>query len=195
MQNEKDGSGKRKPGSQYLNFFTRTSGSIQQLILFFFGGILTFFWGTGLALGLTESYGITRRDIFPIIVLMIPGILMVIQGIRIGKRNELAKRYNQIFEADRDGTLSMSELKKSSGKEEEQIVKELDLLFRKGYFRDCHFKKEDSSGVVILPGTEKKGGDAFVYVQCSHCGGVTRVPVGTNTVCSYCGSPINLREL
>ena len=181
----------RGSGRRYVKTIKSASQSVWQTVFLVIGGLFTFFWGLGAVLALIEYQNMRRRDLPVILVMVAVSALILLQGIRIGRRRSLARSYSLIFEGDLNGTLSMDELKKCTGKEEEQIRKELDVLFRKGYFRDCTFRKGDTSRMVVISGArEGTSGRNYVYVQCESCGGVTRIPEGASEQCSFCGAPI-----
>ena len=66
-------------------------------------------------------------------ICLIPSVLLLVLGLKAGALIKLANRYNSIFECDRDGVVTISELTKQTGKENFKILSELELLIEKGF--------------------------------------------------------------
>lgn len=149
------------------------------------GGFLAATTVFGTILNIMEAKGTLKADILTVLVCSIPLIL----GIRNGHKASLVRRYDAIFMHDNDGTVTINELAKQTGKPTHKIIKELEYLFGKGMFRDCTLQ---TGGIpcVILMGREGSR-TKFIEVVCENCGGVTRIRAGTTGKCEYCGKAIS----
>ena len=76
------------------------------------------------------------------VALLIPSVLLLYKGMKDGALTDLANRYNSIFECDRDGVVTISELTKQMGKATPKILSELERLLEKGYLCNCSLQKK-----------------------------------------------------
>ncbi len=163
--------------------------NIQMII----GGFWTVFFLYAIIEGLLGNNEILRNSVLTSTILCVPFVLMFLAGIRNGKKIGVARRYNSIFMCDSDGTVTLDELVRQTGKEPFKVLSELEWLFRKGMFCDCTLQK---GGIpcVILAGKEGSK-SSFVTVVCEKCNGTTRLRAGTYGKCEYCGSAISSRKI
>ena len=172
----------------YLYAGRMVKATVLRILLTVIGGLLTAFFGFGLVLTFTDET--MRQDWWVAVVMLVPSVWMLGKGIAVGRELALARRYQSIFSFDENGTVTLEELIKQSGRGGAQISAELEKLFRKGYFRGCSLRRAPLS--VMLTGTEKSG-EHYVSVVCPHCGGTTRLRAGSSGKCDYCDSAIETK--
>ena len=125
--------------------------------------------------------------------MLVPSVLLLLNGIKNGTMAARAYRYNSIFMCDIDGTVTIDELAKQSGKPPFRVLSELEKLFDKGVFCDCTLQKQGLP-CVILSGRENSK-TSFVNVVCEKCNGTTRIRAGSSGKCEYCGNAISSRNI
>ena len=157
------------------------------------GAIITAFFGFGVVGGIADYEGL-REGISMYAVFLIPGIVLLLSGFNIGRMIDAARRYNGIFSADRDGVVTCDELGGQLGMDENRIFKELEVLFRKGFFQNCTLQRGGSPCVIISDAMIGEDGVGFISAMCPACGAVTRIRAGSRGKCSYCGAPISDTE-
>ena len=163
--------------------------------LMIFGAVFGFIWAFG-AVGGIANYKDLREGLPLYILMLIPHVWMFWRGIVAGRLADAATQYESIFTTDRDGIVTMDELTKQRGKSPEAILKELDEIFKKGYFNNCTLQKGQNPCVIIRGAArDDERGIGFVEVKCESCGGTTRIRAGSSGKCDYCGSPINAFRL
>lgn len=153
------------------------------------GIILTVFFGFGVIGGITGQTEGLRQGLTVYLVFLIPSLLLIWKGVSIGKRMDAARRYNSIFLLDTDGFVTLEELTRCTGQTAGAVQKELELLFRKGYFQSCAFRQGD--GVILSSAVGDRKEEGFVMVRCPNCGAASRIRAGTTERCPYCGGPVS----
>lgn len=161
---------------------------------------LRFGWGLGLmiffGLALGGSFtGETSTEPSTFVLIFIGlagGGYLLFRSRKLGQQRETAVRYEQCFSADRDGVVTMAELSRATGKDSGIILRELEQLFRQNFFTGCAFQRGENPCVVIYD-ADVEGQSGFVSVECPHCGGSSRIRIGSQTKCEYCGSPISAK--
>ncbi len=149
-------------------------------------GFLTF----GVVNDLTESIMKAIDNIWIYLIFLVPGLALLWSGFRCGKFNDLARRYETIFETDRDGVVMMEELTIQTNKDADKIFSELQVLFSNGYFVSCTLQK-DGNPCVVLSGTKTGEVNAgFIDVKCPNCGALNRIRTGSRSQCVYCGASV-----
>lgn len=177
------GNGMRK---QYLSKKTLAKAEIKTHFFKIFGTMLTVLSIVGLILSVTGYNQDFKENMVIYILILAPSLLMLCSGIRTGKIKDLADCYNNIFECDEDGVVTIDELKRQTGKQEHEIVSEIDMLLKKNYLCCCTLERKGRVSVILSNGGD--GADSgFVNAVCSVCGGTTRVRAGKGGVCQYCG--------
>ena len=156
------------------------------------GGFFTAVFLFGIISGVTGYNEKLRDNLITNIVMLVPSALMFINGIKNGRRANLARRYNSIFMCDQDGTVTIDELSKQAGKPSYKVLSELEWLFGKGVFRDCTLQKQGMPCVMLSGRENSKTG--FVNVVCEKCNGTTRIRAGSSGKCEYCGNAISSRN-
>ncbi len=170
----------------YLSAARLTKSTLIRYLFTIVGGVSTAFWTFGLILCFTDSG--MRDSWWVAVILLVPSVWMLWKGIRTGKDLELARRYQGVFTASRDGSVTLDDLVRHTGKSGAAIDTELERLFRKGYFQGCTLLKQPLA--VTLTGT-RKSGEHYRDVVCPHCGGTSRLRTGAGGRCEYCGSAID----
>ena len=156
------------------------------------GGFFTAVFLFGIISGVTGYNEELRDNLITNIVMVVPSALLLLNGIKNGRMAARAYRYNSIFMCDVDGTVTINELAKQSGKPPFKILSELEKLFDKGVFCDCTLQKQGMP-CVILSGRENSK-TSFVYIVCEKCNGTTRIRAGSSGKCEYCGNAISSRN-
>lgn len=170
----------------YLSGARQTKSTLIRYLFTIVGGVSTAFWAFGLVLTFTQE---SLKDSWWVAVfLLIPSAWVLWKGIRTGRDLELARRYQGVFTASRDGSVMLDDLVRHTGKSGAAIDTELERLFRKGYFQGCTLLKQPLA--VTLTGT-RKSGEHYRDVVCPHCGGTSRLRTGAGGRCEYCGSAID----
>ena len=177
-------------GSRYLSKKTLVKAGIRKRIMVISGGILTVLFAISVLMAIMDSGNELRQHLMIYVALLIPSALLLYKGMKAGVLTELANRYNSIFECDRDGVVTISELTKQTGRATSKILSELEQLLEKGYLCNCSLQKTGQPCVILSDGTADKGGSGFVNVVCDVCGGTTRLRSGSSGRCEYCGSAL-----
>lgn len=172
------------PHHSYLNETAISKIARKQKLRTIVGGVLTVFFGLSVILAAVGYSPELRDGLLIYVILLIPSVLLLLLGIRAGRDIALARRYNGIFAADRDGVVHASELTGAAGKPEAHLSKELERLFRLGLFQGCTLEQGASPAVILAD--EK----SFVVVDCPQCGASNRIRARTHAKCEYCGSAI-----
>ena len=166
--------------------------TLKKHIQIIIGGFFTAVFLFGIISGVTGYNEKLRDNLITNIVMLVPSALMFINGIKNGVRANLARRYDSIFMCDQDGTVTIEELSKQTGKPSYKVLSELEWLFGKGVFRDCTLHKQGMP-CVMLSGRENSK-TSFVNVVCEKCNGTTRIRAGSSGKCEYCGNAISSRD-
>lgn len=167
--------------------------SVKKNIQMIIGGFWTVFFLYAIIEGLLGNNEILRDGIVSSITLCILFLLLFLAGVRNSKKLGLVRRYNSIFMCDSNGTVTIDELSRQTGKEPVKILSELEWLFQHGVFCDCTLQKAGMP-CVILSGKDGSK-TSFVNVVCEKCNGTTRLRAGTSGKCDYCGSAISSRKI
>ena len=122
--------------------------------------------------------------------MIIPGLVLLCIGLVMSRKVNAAFRYETILSADRNGIVEIRELTGQTGKSQTEVFKELESLFRKGFFQGCTLQLEGTPAIIINDAMVGEKGTGFAEIRCLKCGGVTRIRAGSRGQCSYCHSPI-----
>ena len=174
----------------YLSKKTLVKAGIRKRIMVISGGILTVLFATSVLMAILDSGDELRQNLIVYVALLIPSVLLLYKGMKDGALTDLANRYNSIFECDRDGVVTISELTKQTGKATAQILSELERLVEKGYLCNCSLQKNGQPCVLLSDGRADIDGSGFVNVVCDICGGTTRLRAGSSGKCEYCGKAL-----
>ena len=174
----------------YLSKKTLVKAGIRKRIMVISGGILTVLFATSVLMAIMDSGNELRQNLIVYVALLIPSVLLLYKGMKDGALTELANRYNSIFECDRDGVVTISELTKQTGKATPKILSELEDLLEKGYLCNCSLQKTGQPCVMLSDGSVEGNGSGFVNVVCDICGGTTRLRTNSSGKCEYCGNAL-----
>ena len=121
---------------------TVVKAGIRKRIMVISGGILTVLFATSVLMAILDSGNELRQNLIVYVALLLPSVLLLYKGMKDGALTDLANRYNSIFECDRDGVVTFSELTKQMGKATPKILSELERLLEKGYLCNCSLQKK-----------------------------------------------------
>ena len=137
------------------------------------------------------SKNLEYRDFAPIFAAMIiPGLVLLCIGLVMSRKVNVALRYETILSGDKNGIVEIRELTGQTGKSQDEVLRELEILFRKGFFQGCTLQLEGNPAIIINDAMVGETGAGFAEVRCPKCGGATRIRAGSRGQCSYCHSPI-----
>ena len=179
-------------GGTYISKVAIARITLKKHIQMIIGGFFTAVFLFGIISGVTGYNEKLRDNLITNIVMIIPSALLLLNGIKNGTTAARAYRYNSIFMCDTDGTVTINELSKQSGKPPFKVLSELVKLFEKGVFCECTLQKQGSPCVILSGREGSKTG--FVNVVCEKCNGTTRIRVGSSGKCEYCGNAISSRN-
>ena len=104
------------------------------------------------------------------------------------------RHISDLFTADADGFVPVSELARALGKTEEQTISKITTLIRKGYLINCNYSANQRafllSDKIGAPTTMYQGAPAnnpFIGVHCPGCGASLKIRSNTMGTCPYCG--------
>lgn len=180
-------------GGTYISRVAIARLTLKKHIQMIIGGFFTAVFLFGIISGVTGYNEKLRDNLITNIVMLVPSALLLLNGIKNGRMAGLAYRYNSIFMCDTDGTVTIDELAKQSGKPPFKVLSELEKLFQKGVFCECTLQKQGAP-CVILSGREGSK-TSFVDIVCEKCNGTTRIRVGSSGKCAYCGNAISSRNI
>ena len=177
-------------GYHYLSPTTVRSQRRLKKGLIIAGAIVAGINAFGAITGIVDPEGGTAKHVPVYLIMLIPGIVLLLWGLWVGKQIHAAIRYETIFSGDKNGIVEIRELTEQTACPPEKIMKELEVLFRKGYFMGCSLRREGSPAVVINDAQVGEAGAGFAEVRCPKCGGTTRIRAGSRGQCSFCHGPI-----
>ena len=157
-------------------------------------------WGIGLSIffGLAVIFALTADKDEPIaddlgfyLGCLVPGLALLVWSFFTKSKLTAARRYAELFGADRDGFVELRELTRATGLSEQKLLVRLDRLFNAGLFCFCTLQRGGARpGVLLSDARVSDEAVGFVNVKCASCGGTSRIRAGTVGKCEYCGSPI-----
>ena len=180
-------------GGTYISKVAIARLTLKKHIQMIIGGFFTAVFLFGIISGVTGYNEELRDNLITNIVMVVPSALLLLNGIKNGRRAGLAYRYNSIFMCDADGTVTIEEIAKQSGKQSFKALAELEKLFEKGVFCDCTLQKQGMPCVILSGREGRKTG--FVNIVCEKCNGTTRIRAGSSGKCEYCGNAISSRNI
>ena len=179
-------------GGTYISKIAIARLTIKKHIQIIIGGFFTAVFLFGIISGITGYNENLRDNLITNVVMIVPSALLLLNGIKNGRMAARAYRYNSIFMCDVDGTVTINELAKQSGKPPFKVLSELEKLFEKGVFCECTLQKQGSPCVILSGREGSKTG--FVNIVCEKCNGTTRIRAGSSGKCEYCGNAISSRN-
>ena len=104
------------------------------------------------------------------------------------------RRISDLFTADADGFVPVSELAKAMGMPEYKLVDKVTSYMRKGYIINCNYSAAQKafllSDKIGAPTTMYQGAPAnhpFIGVHCPGCAASLKIRANTQGICPYCG--------
>ena len=103
---------------------------------------------------------------------------------------------NNLFEADADGFVPVSEMARAMGTSEAKVIKKVTGAIRKGYIVNVNYSAAQKafllSDKIADSSTRFKGQGAppnnpFVGVNCPTCAAALKIRANTQGVCPFCG--------
>ena len=104
------------------------------------------------------------------------------------------RHISDLFTADADGFVPVSELARALGKTEDYTINKINNLIRKGYLINCNYSANQRafllSDKIGAPTTMYQGAPAnnpFIGVHCPGCAASLKIRANTMGTCPYCG--------
>ena len=176
----------------YVSYSALRSLSRKKNLQLIIGGCFSVSSLLSVAIVFSGNSEIIREELVQDIIILLIFLLIFLLGIKNNKKLGTVRRYNSIFMCDADGTVTIDEISKQTGKPPHQILSELDKLFQEGVFYNCTLQKTGVPCVILLG--EENNRTSFVDVVCDKCNGTTRLRLGSYGRCEYCGSAISSRK-
>ena len=120
----------------YLSKKTLVKAGIRKRIMVISGGILTVLFATSVLMAILDSGDELRQNLIVYVALLIPSVLLLYKGMKDGALTDLANRYNSIFECDRDGVVTISELTKQMGKQPLKFFQSWSICLKRDILRE-----------------------------------------------------------
>lgn len=112
-------------------------------------------------------------------------------------RSLIIQRISDIFTADADGFVPVSDLAKEMGMSEARLIKKTDKAIRKGYLVNCNYSVSQRAFLLsdkIGQNYENGGGipenKPFVGVNCPCCAASLKIRANTVGICPFCGNQL-----
>gem|GEM_PF-2451630 len=179
----------------YLSTFIITRKTVSRHLLLVTGAFLTFFFGFGFVMCLTDASLAADGGFAITIVFLALGIFLLYKGIRTRYWIDSAQTYSTVFIYDENGVVTIDELKAKTGRDEQKILKDLEYLFSHKYFKSCQFQRKSPSCVIVADAQDRQEQIQYAAVTCPHCYASNRIRIGKNGgsgVCAYCGSALSV---
>lgn len=111
-----------------------------------------------------------------------------------GAQAAYVRHISDLFTADADGFVPVSEFAKALNKTEEQTINKITELIRKGYLINCNYSAHQRafllSDKIGAPTNMYQGAPAnnpFIGVHCPGCAASLKIRANTQGTCPYCG--------
>ena len=124
------------------------------------------------------------------IVFTAPFVVFFIKGAHA----VFTRRISDLFTADADGFVPVSELAKALGYTEDKTISKVTKMIRKGYLINCNYSANQRafllSDKIGAPTGMYQGAPAnnpFVGVHCPGCAASLKIRANTMGTCPYCG--------
>ncbi|MBQ5310595.1 MAG: hypothetical protein ILP19_00925 [Oscillospiraceae bacterium] len=186
--------------NRYVNMMKVNTAKVVKTILYIVGGVTGFFhlfFLLFLIFGFAPENQETPDDVGMNIamgvmfgVFLAISVLMIVVGLRMGKRIKRSMFYNSVFESDADGIVEKQELIDQTGMQIFDIMKELDALITKNYLKNCALRRGSDPAVMLTVENAVAGLLETVVIKCPACGGTLEIRKGSSTTCEYCGAPV-----
>lgn len=102
------------------------------------------------------------------------------------------KIYDSFFSTDADGIVYPNIVATALGIEEKKVIRDIRILLKMNYFRNCQFVEREGKVRIILTNREVAIANRLRYkiVHCRNCGGENKVREGFVYGCQYCAGRI-----
>ncbi len=132
---------------------------------------------------------ITLSAFFPVVVLLVIGIVLWAVGSRRAKRMNLFEAYLNVLGTH--SSLPLGVFCSTLGKTQKQVEADLRYMMKQGFFRGCYI--DSQRGIFVTPNTDPFENSTTVHkhtkvYKCKNCGASKVVRDGEVPVCDYCGS-------
>lgn len=124
------------------------------------------------------------------IVFTAPFVVMWIKG----GQAFFVRRISDLFTADADGFVPVSELATAMGMTEDKIISKVTSHMRRGHIINCNYSAHQKafllSDKIGTPTTMYQGAPVnhpFIGVHCPGCGASLKIRANTQGTCPYCG--------
>ena len=111
-----------------------------------------------------------------------------------GAHAVFTRRISDLFTADADGFVPVSELAKALGYTEDKTISKVTKMIRKGYLINCNYSAHQRafllSDKIGAPTSMYQGAPEnkpFIGVHCPGCGASLKIRAATMGTCPYCG--------
>lgn len=141
--------------------------------------------------GISDPYCELREHLPIYWAMLLPAAFLIYRFIVNKNLIESARRYDMVFMNDSDGFVSLDELTRQLGKDPTLILRELDALFRQGFFHSANLYLQGTAGVALANAEQS---NSFVAVKCPSCSASSNVRVGSHAICPYCKSAFDTRS-
>ena len=113
----------------------------------------------------------------------------------------IINRMNNLFEADADGFVPVSEFAREMGTSEARVIKKVTNAIRKGYIVNVNYSAAQkafllSDKIIDSTATRFKGQGAyvsnnpFIGINCPACAAALKIRANTQGVCPFCGRTV-----
>ncbi|MBR6402617.1 MAG: hypothetical protein IKS48_04470 [Eubacterium sp.] len=142
-------------GIRYLNEQLVAMHAAKKNIQIVVGGILTVFF----IFGMVETAGgnIDKRNVPIYLVFLLPSLHLLFSGIRMGILIDEARQFENIFRGEPDMIMTVEELSEYFGRSERKVIRELDIIIRKGYLQNCSLKRGEQPCVIMYASDNRDG--------------------------------------
>lgn len=176
---------------RYLNVGKLYSEEVKKKVLMVTGLVIADFFLFGVVVNIVEN---NSAAVIMFIVFMFIGLFLFYLGVKVGKKIDMARRYETIFGYDENGIITMGEFSTQLQLPQKKIYRELDAMFRQKYFINCRFETNGQPAVIIFGAqnnTNANNGVGFVICKCRNCGTDNRLRAGSMGRCYACEAPIS----
>lgn len=124
------------------------------------------------------------------IVFTAPFVVFFIKG----SHAVFTRRISDLFTADADGFVPVSELAKALGYTEDKTISKVTKMIRKGYLINCNYSANqrafllsDKIGATTGMYQGAPANNPFIGVHCPGCAASLKIRANTMGTCPYCG--------
>jgi 26S proteasome regulatory complex component, contains PCI domain len=177
-----------KPDSSKAAIITSVViGKISSIV----GYAFAFIFGLPLIMGAFHEVG---AAIVAIVFIAI-SVALILNGIKIKKRNRRFKKYVGLISVENQ--TSLENIASSTMQSLDFVTRDIQKMIDKKFFLNAYIDKETNEIVLQRRNTEGKFAPAaanapveMITVTCKGCGAVNSIPKGSVAECEFCGSPL-----